>query len=69
MVLDACSVFPRTASVLPLAGNKLSSLNFSAKSRLESDHFTGVLSTQTNSINYHKAEFEEFLFFRALRRS
>ena len=50
MVLDACSVFPRTASVLPLAGIKLSSLNFFAKNRRESDHFSAVLSTQANSI-------------------
>ena len=50
MVLDACNVFPRTASILPFAGIKVSSLSFSAKNRLELGHFTAVLSTQANSI-------------------
>ena len=69
MVLDARNVFPSTASILPVAGIKVSSLSFSAKNRVELGHFTAVLSTQANSINYHKAEFEEFLSFRALNLS
>ena len=60
---------PSTASIFPLAGIKVSSLSFSAKNRLKLGHSTAVLSTQANSINYHKAEFEEFLSFRALSLS